>query len=259
MMPTDFEIDAYRKSHDLFVVLRGRLILQYCHDAKTRLINLLTPQVDHVYLYLAELQFLDSAGLGVLVALKMSASKHRCRLTLLSLPSRIEDIFRVSKLDTIFEIHGGTEAEVIRGSLQNDANCLWRDKKDQRQRHFSTASEPTPQQHGPLTQVPFTKGLEGDESDQKVKQYCLDAVEYIKRGEYQQAIDAYRNALSLDKENLTALNNLGVIYEKRPEWYGEARNVWQEVLQISTRNDDEKHARRARKHLESLSHLIPHQ
>ena len=47
------------------------------------------------------------ARLGVLVGLKMLANKNRTRLTFLAPPPRIEDILRVSKLDTIFEIRGG--------------------------------------------------------------------------------------------------------------------------------------------------------
>jgi len=107
-MSRTFEIDAYRKQRELLIVLRGRLIQDHCQDAKTRLVGLINPKIDQVYVHLGELAFLDSAGLGVLVGLKMASNKNRVRLSLLSPTSRIRDVLRVSKLDTIFEIRRPT-------------------------------------------------------------------------------------------------------------------------------------------------------
>ena len=73
-----------------------------------------------MYMLLGDLEFLDSAGLGVLVGFKMAASKNRTRLIFLSPPPRVEDIFRISKLDTILEVLKGAEADVICASLRKD-------------------------------------------------------------------------------------------------------------------------------------------
>ena len=54
-MAKEFEIDAYRRNRELLIILRGRLVLNYCQDTKTRLFTLFSPQVDKVYLYLNEL------------------------------------------------------------------------------------------------------------------------------------------------------------------------------------------------------------
>ncbi|MCL5270883.1 MAG: tetratricopeptide repeat protein [bacterium] len=253
-MVKDFEIDAYRKERELFVILRGRLVLQYCQEAKTRLTSLFNTKVDQLYLYLAELSFLDSAGLGVLVGLKMSANKNHTRLAFLAAPSRIADVFRVSKLDTIFEVRAGAEADLVRTALQRDEYCLWRDSKDISQRNFNTevSYEPLPQSN--VTQVDEPEAQD-NESQQKVKQWCIDAVEFIKQGDYHKAIDYYQRALDMEPGNLTALNNLGIVYEKRPEWYPQARETWNKVLEYSLQSSDEKHATRARKHIEALAKL----
>ena len=254
-MKKEFELDAYRKGQELYLVLSGQLVLKHCKDTKVRLNNLFTPQVDQIYLYLGNLTFLDSAGLGVLVGMKMTANKHRTRLVFLSPPSRVEDIFRVSKLDSIFEIRSGSEAEVIRGGLERDDNLMWSDRED----------APSSAQLGDVQSSQGQSHSAGGsgvgqadprETAAQGRKLCSDAVEYIRQGNYERAIEAYEQALKCDSENLSALNNLGIIYEKRPEWYSKAHQVWKAVLEVSQRHNDEKHAARAQKHLDSLSKLL---
>lgn len=251
-MAKEFEIDAYRKSRELFIILRGRLVMCYCQETKVRLGNLITPTIDQIYLDLIELSFLDSAGLGVLVGLKMMANKNRTQLTMLAPPPRIEDIFRVSKLDAIFDILNGADSDVIRATLKQDDYCLWRDSKDARQIEYNTEANQGSPAHSNLTQVPMM-GNEEDEASHRIRQLCLDAVEYLRQGDYQKAIDAYVRALDFEPDNLSALNNLGIVYEKRAEWYALAMDVWKKVMDLSASRGDEKHAARARKHLDSLS------
>lgn len=251
-MSREFELEVYRKGREMLFVLRGRLVLQYCQEAKHRLNALFTPQVDQVYLYLGDLQFLDSAGLGVLVGLKMNANKNRTRLSFLSPPSRIEDIFRVSKLDTIFEISGGAEADLIHAALCKEEHCVFSDSRSHSNTDAQSGSEAV---RSMLTQLgPDSEVM--DESTRQARQLCMDAVEYIRQGDYSRAIDAYRRALQIDPDNLSALNNLGIVYEKRQEWYPQAAETWRRVMELSESRADEKHALRARKHLESLSKLM---
>jgi anti-sigma B factor antagonist len=252
-MPNEFEIDAYRNGRELYIVLRGRLVLSGCQDAKTRLGNLLTSQTDLMYLAMSELTFLDSAGLGVMVGIKMNANKSHTRLVLLSPPQRIQDIFRVSKLDTIFDIRSGAEADLIATRFKSPEYCLWRDSKDDRQVLYNTEADYIPRNQ--MTQLTMVDGG-GGENDSRVRQLCDEAVEFIRQGEYLKAIENYRRALNLDPNNLSALNNLGIVYEKRAEWYSQAVEIWRRVLDLSEHDHDEKHAGRARKHLETLSKLM---
>jgi anti-anti-sigma factor len=262
-MAKEFEIDAYRKGQELLIVLRGRLVLRYCQDVKTRLSSLFSSQLSRVYLYLAELSFLDSAGLGLLVGLKMQANRSNASLVFLSPPARVEDIFRVSKLHAIFEIQTGPEADVLYASIKKDEYCLWRDSRDAQQALFNT-EQPTTSGGGGgsaaahqlnITQLP-SHATPTDELDARVHRHCSDAVDAIRQADYDKAVEAYRQALSLDPENLSALNNLGVVYEKKPEWYALSIETWRSLLDVSTRMRDDKHAERARKHIESLSKLM---
>jgi tetratricopeptide (TPR) repeat protein len=193
----------------------------------------------------------------LLVGLKMQANRNRTSLTFLSPPPRVEDIFRVSKLNTIFEILSGPEADVIQATLKKDEYCLWSDSKDTRQSGYITEHSlgGKPTVHGGITQVPLNEGPR-DEIALRVNQCCNEAVEHLRLAEYAKAAEAYEKALQLDPENLSALNNLGVVYEKKPEWYGKSLRTWKQLLELSNRLPDEKHAARARKHIESLSKLV---
>ena len=256
-MPREFEIDAFHKGRELLLILRGRLVLKYCPDIKSRFNNLFNPQVDLMYMLLGDLEFLDSAGLGVLVGFKMAASKNRTRLVFLSPPPRVEDIFRISKLDTILEVLKGAEADVICASFRKDEFLLWSDSSDTGygqvkvdSAHSSLATRSN------LTQFSTGPSENPTEQQQIVRQLCIDAVEYIKQGDYEQAAECYERALGIDGSNLSALNNLGVVYEKKHSWYGRAVDVWNRVLDVSNIQGDEKHAQRAQKHLDSLSKLM---
>lgn len=149
-------------------------------------------------------------------------------------------------------IRGGTEADVVTASLKHPEYCLWRDGKDSQQVQLGTIADVGPRPGSP----PLTSAEGGNgECDTKVRQFCEEAVDYIKKGDYPHAIDSYRRALGLDGDNLSALNNLGIVYEKRPEWYPQAVETWKRVLELSERARDEKHAGRARKHLDTLGKL----
>ncbi len=206
---------------------------------------------------LGDLEFLDSAGLGLLVGFKMAASKNRTRLIFLPPPPRVEDIFRISKLDTILEMLKGAEADVICASLRKDQFLLWSDssetgygqaKVDSVHSSLSTRSNLTRFSTGPFENP--------TEQQQIVRQLCIDAVECIKKGDYEQAVVCYERALEIDDSNLSALNNLGVVYEKKPSWYGRSVVVWNRVLDVSNTQGDAKHIQRAQKHLDSLSKLM---
>ncbi len=84
----------------------------------------------------------------------------------------------------------------------------------------------------------------------------MDAVEYLRQGNLVQAMNAYQRARQIEPDNISILNNLGVICEKKPEWYEQGREVWECVLELSRRNQDEKHIARAQRHLEMLAKLI---
>jgi anti-sigma B factor antagonist len=68
-----------------------------------------------VVLDLARVKFLDSSGLGAIVAVKKLLGADRA-LELSSLTPTVEKVFRLTRMDTIFTIHPSHEAAVANAS-----------------------------------------------------------------------------------------------------------------------------------------------
>lgn len=243
-------VDAYRSGPDVLVLLKGRLVLGNCEAARERLHKLIQPEVDRIYLYMRELDYVDSAGWGTMVGLKMAANRNRTKLVFLAPNDRILDVFRISKLDAIFDLKGTKEGEAIRATLEKADNLLWRDSPDEKQTRFATEGGT-----GAIPAAVIAPNKEDPAASQEIERLSRDAVEHLKLGDYQKAVDTYEKVLALEPSDLSALNNLAVVYEKRPEWYDKAAHAWSEVLQLSERRGDTKHAERARKHLETLTKM----
>ena len=71
-------------------------------------------------LNLADVPYIDSAGLGEIVRTFTTVSRQGGSLKLLSLTKRITDLLAITKLLTVFETHDN-EADAIR-SFQSSAN-----------------------------------------------------------------------------------------------------------------------------------------
>lgn len=77
----------------------------------------------------------------------------------------------------------------------------------------------------------------------------------MREGDYNKSIEKYNQALKLDPNYVPALNNLAIIYEKKPHTYSKAIELWEHVLQICKEKDDKKHLERAEKHLQKLREI----
>jgi anti-anti-sigma factor len=100
-----FDVEETRDDQDwrvFTVTCHGRLTSatgQGLHDAVKGLIE----QGGHILIDCADVPFVDSSGLGVLVGLKVSAvSKGYCTLELVNLSPRLSDLLNLTKLTAIF-------------------------------------------------------------------------------------------------------------------------------------------------------------
>lgn len=67
----------------------------------------------HVVLDLSQVTFVDSSGLGAIVALKKHLGKER-RLDLAGLTTEVDKVFRLTRMDTVFDIHRDATAAIAR-------------------------------------------------------------------------------------------------------------------------------------------------
>ena len=240
-------IEAFRSNAEVLAMLGGKLVLENCDLARKRLQSLVGPDVEKYFLDMNQLEYVDSAGWGTMVGLKMVTNRSGIQMSFLSPSPRVLDIFHISKLDSVFEVVMGAEAEVIRTSLQKPELLLWREAPDQKQ--VGTSAEG----------LRFSGSLPGSDTENKrsarnadIERLSKIAIKELKLGNNSKVIDAYLQVLDIDAEDLSALNNLGVIYEKRPEWKEKAIRIWNRVLKVSQGRHDLTHSERAERHLKSL-------
>lgn len=95
------------------VTLKGRIVLGEGSSAlRERLTNLVADRKKKIVLNMANVAYIDSAGLGVLVAAHISAKKQGAALHLSDLGYKFHEVLQLTRLLTVFDVYA-TEAEAI--------------------------------------------------------------------------------------------------------------------------------------------------
>jgi anti-sigma B factor antagonist len=111
-----------RSAGDVTILdLKGRMTLGEGDESLKDKVNSLVQQGrKQVVLNLAEVPYIDSAGLGAIVRTYTTVSRQGGNLKLLGLTKRITDLLSITKLLTVFETYE-TEADAVR-SFSSSAN-----------------------------------------------------------------------------------------------------------------------------------------
>jgi anti-sigma B factor antagonist len=95
------------------VALKGRIVLGEGSSAlRERIKNLVSDRKKKIVLNMANVTYIDSAGLGTLVAAHVSAKNEGAALLLSDLGNKFHEVLQVTRLLTIFNVYT-TEAEAI--------------------------------------------------------------------------------------------------------------------------------------------------
>lgn len=98
-------MDIVRNLEETVVRCRGR-ITSGTSDLLQATVRNIIPQTKCVVLDLTEVSNMDSAGLGTIVGLYLSAKRQHCGLKLIKMNQRLQELFRLTKLTSVFEGHG---------------------------------------------------------------------------------------------------------------------------------------------------------
>jgi anti-sigma B factor antagonist len=89
--------------------LQGRLDLSSGSALKEQITTLFNDDKTNVHLNLADVEFINSSGLGSLVSIMKETRLRKGRLTLSNLASYVQEIFDITQLSHIFEIYATQE------------------------------------------------------------------------------------------------------------------------------------------------------
>lgn len=95
------------------VALDGRIVLgEESNALREKVKSLISEGKKRVVLNMGNVTFIDSAGLGTLVASHHSAKAQGAGLKLAHLGSKFQEVLQITKLLTVFDVYN-TEAEAV--------------------------------------------------------------------------------------------------------------------------------------------------
>ena len=109
----DLNISSKQVGDVSVVALKGRIVLgEGSSSLRERIKSLVGDGKKKIVLNMANVTYIDSAGLGTLVAARVSAKKEGTVLLLSDLGNKFHEVMQVTRLLTIFDVCP-TEAEAI--------------------------------------------------------------------------------------------------------------------------------------------------
>jgi anti-sigma B factor antagonist len=95
------------------VTLDGRIVLgEESNSVREKLKNMLAEGKKKIVLNLTNVKYIDSSGLGILVAAHVSAKKQGAAVRLCNLGEKFYELMQITKLLTIFDVYK-TEPDAI--------------------------------------------------------------------------------------------------------------------------------------------------
>ncbi len=97
-------LETARTPEQTIVHCSGRITSDTSALLQTTVRSLL-PESKRLVLDLTDISYMDSSGLGAIVGVYLSAKRQHCELKLINLNQRLQELFRITKLATVFEGH----------------------------------------------------------------------------------------------------------------------------------------------------------
>lgn len=88
----------------LKVKVVGDVTAESCGELREAVMQLASRRASVIQLDLAEMPFIDTSGLGVLVGLRTHLKKHGSQLTVANPQARVEQVLRLTQLSKLFGI-----------------------------------------------------------------------------------------------------------------------------------------------------------
>ena len=98
-------IDSREVAHVTILDVRGRIVLgEEIHSLRDAVRNLIADGKKKIILNLADVDYIDSSGVGELVGAFTTVRNAGGELKLLNLTQKVHDVLHVTKLYTVFDI-----------------------------------------------------------------------------------------------------------------------------------------------------------
>jgi anti-sigma B factor antagonist len=100
----ELNLETIRMPEETIVRCTGRITSGTSALLQTTVRSLI-PETKCVVLDLTDVSYMDSSGLGAIVGVYLSARRQHCGLKLINLNQRLQELFRITKLASVFGGH----------------------------------------------------------------------------------------------------------------------------------------------------------
>ena len=121
-MTTKHHIQSRRKNDEILIELAGELGVASCEEARTQLQQSVHEDITRVYLHVEKLEYLDSAGLGILMGVHVTCRKRNQKLMLLAPHVNLGRMLKMCRLDQVLDICDREAAQKITATF-DDCNA----------------------------------------------------------------------------------------------------------------------------------------
>jgi len=108
----DLKLDVSRTEDIAVVRCRGRIVFGREADELRRVILDLLNKNHRIVLNLAWIEYIDSTGLGVLVASLISAHHNAAQIKLAALGPKVRHVFSIARVDRLFEVYDSADEAI---------------------------------------------------------------------------------------------------------------------------------------------------
>ena len=102
---SDLKLTTEKKADEIIVRGSGKITAGTSEYFQATIRGLIK-ETKRVVLDLTGVEYVDSSGLGALVSVYMAASHAQCLLEIANPQQRVRDLFKITKLASVFEGHG---------------------------------------------------------------------------------------------------------------------------------------------------------
>jgi len=111
-------MEMITKEEVVVVRCTGRVVYREEAAALFRKVAEVMPQARYVVLEFSQVEMMDGAGLGELLAILIRARQNNCVLKLAALQRRVRELLEITRLAEVFEIYSSEEEAILASHAQ---------------------------------------------------------------------------------------------------------------------------------------------
>ena len=106
----NLEINTEVVDQKVFVNIEGEVDLYSSPQVRKKIFDLVKKKVPVILINLEKVKYMDSSGVATLIEGLQQCNKYNGRFALFGLQDNVREVFELTRLDKIFEIHSDRES-----------------------------------------------------------------------------------------------------------------------------------------------------